>query len=258
VSSIALGLVVAVVVAYLLAPILVVAASSLTSKGYLQFPPQGLSLRWYTKIADDRDFIDAFLTSLELALATAIVALLTAVPAALAINRQPNAVTRSIEQLFLSPLVLPAVVFGVAFLVVLTSAGYAGTFQGALLAHVILTTPFVMRSVLTGLGHLDPRLAEASQSLGAGPLRTFLRVTLPSIRTSVLTGAIFAFIISFDEAVVTLFLVGPNFHTLPVAIFTYVQYSNDPTVAALSTVLVLLSGGLLLLLSRLTDVRDHA
>jgi putative spermidine/putrescine transport system permease protein len=244
------------IVLFILAPLIVVFASSLTNSGYLSFPPQGLSTRWYSAIPDNPKFIDSFVTSLELAVACVSVSVLVGVPAAYAIVRYPSRVTSVLEQVFLSPLMLPAVVFGLGFLFVLSAAGWRGTFLGALLAHVIIASPFVIRSTLPGLRDMDSRLEEASRSLGAGPLRTFFRVILPSILGSVIAGAVFAFIISFDEAVVTLFLVGPNFETLPVTIFTYVQYSNDPTVAAVSSVLVVFGVAVVAAVMRLTGGRD--
>jgi putative spermidine/putrescine transport system permease protein len=162
----------------------------------------------------------------------------------------PGRFTAALEQIFLSPLLLPAAVLGLGLLQVLSLSGWRGYFLGGLLAHVIVASPFVVRACLSGLRQLDPKIVEASQSLGAGSVRTFLRVVVPSITPSIASGAIFAFVISFDEAVVTLFLVGPNFETLPVNIFTYVQYSNDPSVAAISTIILVICAVLVGLLNK--------
>jgi len=250
------SLVVCAILAYLLAPVVVVILSSFTSTGYLLFPPKGFSLAWYVNIGRNAEFISGFTTSAALAGCAVGLACLIGVPAAIALTRSRNRFIRVLEQVLLSPIVLPAVVFGVAYLAVLQPAGLLGTFRGALLAHVVLTTPFVIRSVGTGLADMNPSYEEAAGSLGAGPLRTFFWVTMPLIRSSVLAGAIFAFIISFDEAVVTLFLVGAHFTTLPVRIFTYIQYSDDPTIAALSTILIGISLLSMLALSRLVTIEN--
>jgi putative spermidine/putrescine transport system permease protein len=118
--------------------------------------------------------------------------------------------------------------------------GIAATFSGLVAAHVLLTSPFVLRLVMASLAEFDRTLEEAARNLGAGVLRTFMRVTLPLIRPGVIAGALFAFILSFDELVVTLFLAGPGRQTLPIRIFTYVEYSSDPSISAISTMLIIL------------------
>ncbi|MGH7069798.1 MAG: ABC transporter permease [Acetobacteraceae bacterium] len=254
IPTLLVGLVVALAVIYLVAPIIVVVMTSFTSTGYLAFPPHGFSLRWYGNIGRSQEFINGFLTSVALASCAVSIVCAIGIPAAIGLYRSPGMFSRALGQLFLSPLVLPAVVFGVGYLVALHRAGYFGTFAGALLAHCVLTTPFVVRSVGAGLAEIDPAYEDAAQSLGASPLRGFFRVTLPLMRSSIIVGAIFAFIISFDETVVTLFLVGPHFNTLPVRIFTYIQYSDDPTIAAISTALVLMSILILFVVSRVTAI----
>jgi putative spermidine/putrescine transport system permease protein len=248
---------VALVVAFILAPLLVVIASSLTTTGYLAFPPEGLTLKWYPAILDNPTFTSSFITSIELAACVVAVSVPAGVLASYAINRSRSRTAHVLEQVFLSPLMLPAVVFGLGLLFVLSASGWRGSFLGGLLAHVIVASPFVIRASLAGFRAMDPQLEEASRSLGAGPIRTFFTVTLPTVAGSVASGAIFAFVISFDEAVVTLFLIGPDFETLPVTIFTYVQYSNDPTVAAVSAVLVVASALLVGTVMRLTGGSDE-
>lgn len=246
---------IALISVFILAPLVVVAASAVTSTGYLTFPPQGFSLEWFGRAFENRAFLEGLTTSLWLGAAATVICVVTGTLAAYAIVRVPGRLTAALEQIFLSPLLLPGVVLGLGLLLVLSASGWRGYFEGGLLAHVVVASPFVIRSVLTGLRQLDPRAIEASQSLGAGPVRTFVRVVLPSIGGSIVSGAIFAFVISFDEAVVTLFLVGPNFETLPVTIFTYVQYSNDPSVAAISTVIIIFCALLVGVMNRFSGGR---
>lgn len=255
-SAVALWVFVALVVAFILAPLVVVVASSLTTTGYLTFPPQGITFKWYPAILDNPKFMESFVTSMKLAVCAVAVSVSTGVLASYAINRYRSRTASALEQVFLSPLMLPAVVFGLGLLFLLSASGWRGSFMGGLLAHVIVASPFVVRASLAGFRAMDPRLEEASRSLGAGPVRTFFTVTLPTVAGSVASGAIFAFVISFDEAVVTLFLIGPDFETLPVTIFTYVQYSNDPTVAAVSAVLVVFCALLVGAVMRVTGDRD--
>ncbi len=238
IGSVVFWLVIAVIVAFILAPLVVVAASSVTATGYVTFPPQGFSVEWYAKAAQDTTFVDSLLVSLRLGTLTTLISVIAGVLAAYGITRSTGALGAFFEQVFLSPILLPGVVLGLGILFTLSASGWRGTFEGGVLAHVIVASPFVTRAVLAGLRQLDPALEEAALSLGSSPVRTFLGIVVPSIRGSIIGGAVFAFVISFDEAVVTLFLTGPSFSTLPVTIFTYVQYSNDPIIAAVSTVIV--------------------
>jgi putative spermidine/putrescine transport system permease protein len=144
----------------------------------------------------------------------------------------------AISAFMLSPILFPTIVLGLALLVFYSRVGLSGSFTGLVIAHSVLTTPFVIRLVMASLAEFDPAVEEASRNLGAGWWRTFLQVTLPLIRPGVLAGAVFAFIISFDELVVTLFLAGPDMTTLPVRIYTYVEFSSDPTISAISTMLI--------------------
>jgi putative spermidine/putrescine transport system permease protein len=138
----------------------------------------------------------------------------------------------------LSPIMFPAIVLGLALLVFYSQIGLAGTFTGLVIAHSLVTTPFVIRLVMASLAEFDPAVEEAARNLGAGWWRTFFQVTLPLIRPGVLAGTVFAFILSFDELVITLVLAGPGMATLPVRIYTFVEYSSAPTISAISTTLI--------------------
>lgn len=252
-STVLLWCVSTFIVLFIIAPLIVVVMSSFTAKGYLNFPPEGFSLKWYAEAFRNDSFTSSLATSLLLGVATTVICIASGVPAAFGISRIGGRVGFALEQIFLSPLTLPAVILGLGALFVVTSFGYNGTFWGGLLAHVIIASPFVVRSVLAGLQSLNQRMEDAARSLGAGPVRTFFDVVLPTIKGSIISGAIFAFVISFDEAVVTLFLTSAQFETLPVTIFSYVQYSNDPSVAAISSVLVLISVAIVFLSTKFAD-----
>jgi putative spermidine/putrescine transport system permease protein len=233
-----LALVNALIVLFLLAPIVVVVATAFTTANYPVFPPEGFTLHWFERFLGMSEFTDAIRLSTALALASTAVSMVLGTFAALALVRWRIPGRTAISALMLSPILFPAIVLGLALLVFYHRIGLAGSFVGLVTAHSLLTTPFVIRLVSASLADFDPAVEEAARNLGAGWWRTFLQVTLPLIRPGVLAGALFAFIISFDELVITLFLAGPGLETLPIRIFTYVEYSSDPTISAISTALI--------------------
>lgn len=229
----------ALILLYLLAPIIVVIATAFTTTAYPVFPPQGFTLKWFYHFLGMSEFTDAVQRSALLALTSTIVASLLGTFSALALDRYRFKGRDAISAFMLSPILFPTIVLGLALLVFFSQIGLSGSFIGLVIAHSLLTTPFVIRLVMASLAEFDPAVEEAARNLGAGWWRTFLQVTLPLIRPGVLAGAVFAFIISFDELVVTLFLAGPDMTTLPVRIYTYVEFSSTPTISAISTTLIL-------------------
>ncbi len=223
---------------YLLAPVIVVVATAFTTTAYPVFPPQGFTLQWFEKFLSMTEFTDAVQRSAMLATASTLVATALGTFSALALARYRFRGREAISAFMLSPILFPTIVLGLALLVFYSYIGLQGSFLGLVAAHSVLTTPFVIRLVMASLTEFDPAVEEAARNLGAGWWRTFLQVTLPLIRPGVLAGAVFAFIISFDELVVTLFLAGPDMTTLPVRIYTFVEFSSEPTISAISTLLI--------------------
>jgi putative spermidine/putrescine transport system permease protein len=236
----AFGALVGVILLFLVAPIIVVVATAFGTSPYPVFPPSGFTLKWFTKVLTTRDVLDATRLSALLGACTAVLATTIGTLSALALVRFRISARPLVSSLLLSPIIFPAIVLGLALLVFYHRVGLAATFSGLVAAHVLLTTPFELRLVMASLAEFDPTIEEAARNLGAGALRTFLQVTLPLIRPGVIAGALFAFILSFDELVVTLFLAGPGRQTLPIRIFTYVEYSSDPSISAISTLLIVL------------------
>jgi len=222
-----------VIISLLLLPIVVVIAGSFTAGNSIGFPPVGLSLRWYEAFLADPGFIASAWISFK----GAVLATLLGTAAALALRR-PFPGRRAVETFLIMPLGIPAVVLGLSFLVLYTQLGFGGTISGLVAGHVVFTTPFVLRLVMSSLTGSNPNLARAAAGLGASPARVLWHITLPGIRASVIGGAVFATILSFDEVVISLFLSGPDAITLPVRIFTYVDQSPGPVVLAAGTVLV--------------------
>ncbi|MEO5784653.1 MAG: ABC transporter permease [Casimicrobiaceae bacterium] len=228
----------AVIIVYLLAPILVVVATAFTTTAYPVFPPEGFTFRWFEKFLASREFVESIKVSALLATSSTFVAAILGTSSAIALTRFRIPGKALISALLLSPILFPTIVLGLALLVFSTRIGLSGTFLNLVCAHVVLITPFVIRMVMVSLARFDPAIEEAARNLGAGRWRTFFLITLPLIRPGVLAGSVFAFILSFDELVVTLFLTAPGLQTLPIRIYTYVEYSSDPTISAISTALI--------------------
>jgi putative spermidine/putrescine transport system permease protein len=236
-----LALISLLALAYLLLPVAVIVGSALGETSYLSFPPHGLTLRWFGAALADPRYARAFLTSLWIAGATAALALLTGLPAAYALARLEFPGRRSIETAIMMPLVLPALVLAIGLTILCSRIGFTAGGPRLVLAHLVLCAPYVVRVALPVLQRLDPSLEEAAQNLGAGPVSAFLLVTLPAIRPGAIAAATLAFIISFDEIDLAIFLSDPRAPTLPVTIYSAVQLGIDPVVAAVSALLVLLA-----------------
>ena len=225
--------------AFLLLPILSVVYVSFSAVPYFAFPPHGFSLQWYRALLQNQGLIDAFLRSIYISVIVVIVGSLLSVPAALGLARARGRWVESLVTFFLGPLLLPELVLGLGLLQLYSLLGWVDTLQGVVIAQTVVVIPFMMRSLLVSTRALDPHLGEVSRLLGAGPLTTFLRVTLPLIRPGILAASVFSFIVAFNQFTVTLFLVSFHEVTLPIAIFNFINNQNNPTAAAISVVTVL-------------------
>jgi putative spermidine/putrescine transport system permease protein len=223
---------------YLLAPIIVVVTTAFGTSAYPLFPPKGFTLAWFLKFWENSELRHALQISAELSATSTVLATIIGTLSALSLVRYPVPGKRIISAILLAPILFPVIVLALALLVAFQRVGLTQTFTGLVAGHTLLITPFVIRLVMASLAEFDPSLEEAAQNLGAGWWRTFFLVTLPLMRPGVLAGALFAFIVSFDELVVALMLSGPDLQTLPIRIFNYIQYSSDPTIAAISTSLI--------------------
>jgi putative spermidine/putrescine transport system permease protein len=246
------------VYALLLFPLLVVVAISFTSGAGVDFPPPGLSLRWFDYIAHRPEFVSGTVNSLILALVATILALVLGILASLGMVRYRFPGKSTLEALFLAPLIVPSLIIGVSLLYFFSLIGFTDSFQRLVLAHLILTVPYTIRSVSATLYGLDPSYEEVSRVMGAGNWRTFRRVLLPMLRPGIVVAALFAFIVSFDNFNASIFLISGNTVTLPVRIFTYLGFQFDPSIAAISTVLLIGTVAVLVIAERtigLTRVR---
>ncbi|MFC7517546.1 ABC transporter permease [Herbaspirillum sp. GCM10030257] len=224
---------------FIVAPLVVVVAVSFTDKGYISLPTDGLSLRWFRAILGAGDIMNALWVSLWLGLASATVAVMLAVPGALALTRYQFPGRGALMGFFLSPLMIPHVVLGVAFLRFFTTAGVTGSFFWLAMTHVVVILPYALRLTLSAATGLDRDAERAALSLGASRFTAFRRVVLPLILPGVTGGWLLAFIQSFDELTMTLFVATPGTTTLPVAMYNQIAQSIDPLVASVSTVLII-------------------
>jgi len=240
-----------IIVAFMLAPIIVVCLVAFTPEGYLSLPSREFSLRWFRAIARYPEFVSAFWTSLWLGALSSALALLVAVPAALAIARYRFRGRDVLAGLFLSPLMIPHVVLGVAFLRFFTQIGLGGGFAGLLLAHLVIVCPFALRLTLASATGMDRAIEQAAISLGASDWAVFRRITLPLIAPGMVSGWALAFIQSFDEVTMTVFVAAPGIETLPVRMFLHIQDNIDPLVTSVSACVIAVTVVGLICLDRL-------
>jgi putative spermidine/putrescine transport system permease protein len=238
----------------IIVPILIVVVAAFSPNDYFEFPPPGLSLRWFVEFFRLENMRNAFALSLELALLAATLSTLLGTLAALYLARRRGAAAALLQSLFLAPLVFPTLILGVALLLMYKTIGMP-VFPGLLLAHCIVGMPYGFRTVLASAQALDPALEEAGGSLGAGPLQTLFQLTLPLIWPGVLSGWLFAFIVSFGELNTALFLTGPGITTLPIEIFSYLQFQGSQLViAAASSVQIALIVILVAVIERVVGI----
>ncbi|WP_053353831.1 ABC transporter permease [Leucobacter musarum] len=248
-------IVVTIVYLFLLAPIIAVVLISFNDSKSLAIEIGAPSFQWYESILQNTDLMDGARVSLVTAVVTAVVVLVLGVPVALAIARYEFPGKAAVSGFFLSPLLVPGVVLGLGLLLVFQPVGLVGTYPGIVLAHFGVTVPYVIRTTLSSLVTSDMRCEEAARVHGANSFTTFRRVTLPIIAPGILAGGVMAFIISFDEAVISLFVAGSGHTTLPVEMFRYLQYRSDPGLAALSVILIALSVVIVLVIERAVGLR---
>jgi len=223
---------------FIVAPLVAVVYVSLSPVSYFVFPPRGLSLQWYARILEHPVFLTSFVRSLSVGVLVVVVCAVLCIPAALVLHRHDFRGKGAVEFLMLSPLVFPTLIFALAILYFFHRIGLHDTFFGLVVSHTIVSMPYFLRSVFVSVHALDPSLEEASEVLGATPWQTFRNVTLPRLLPGILAGSIFAFIVAFDQFTVALFVSGAEQVTLPIAIYNYLYHSSDPTVAAISTFLI--------------------
>jgi len=237
-------------------PLILTLYLSVFDEKLILFPPRGYTLDWYPAILPN--FGSAILTSLELGVASVIGSLLLGVPAGIGLARHRFRGRGIVATLLLAPLTVPGIALGLAIYVALVAvdeqlgSAVTGSMVGLVLAHIMITTPWVVRLCLASLTNHDRAAEEAAASLGANPLTVIWRVTLPAMRAGIIAATLFAFVISFENLELALFLTSPGVTTLPVAVLQYLEYHIDPLVSAVAVAQIVAVAVLLLVLDRFT------
>jgi len=253
-----LWLVGSVVLVYLIVPNLVIIPMSFSSAPHFQFPPPGLSLRWYEAFFTDARWIDSLFVSVRVALLTTLLSVLLGTSAAFGIARGRLPLPMAIRSLLLAPLVTPYVITAAGLYVLYVRLRLIDSELGLALAHTLLGIPVVMIAVSAAMRDARRELEQAAMSLGATPRQTFFKVTVPLVRPGILTGALFAFITSFDEVIIAVFVSGVRSKTLPMKMWDGVRTEISPVLTAVSTILIALSLGALIVIEILRRQRRRA
>jgi putative spermidine/putrescine transport system permease protein len=239
---------------FLIVPTVIVLITSLTASESLKFPPPGLSLRWYYALLDADQMQRAAWNSLVIAFWTTLISVGLGAAASIAIARSRAKWVRACDILFMSPLLLPALAFGFAALVYINKLGFSPNIPLLVLGHVVVCVPFVLRTTVAALSQLDSALLDASQSLGGSPWMTFRRVTLPLIAPGLGSGAFLAFMASFDNVPVSLFLADERTEVLPIHLWQQIDTNLDVRTAAASGLIVLFTLALMLIAERMAGL----
>jgi putative spermidine/putrescine transport system permease protein len=240
---------------FVLAPLAVIVAMSVSGTAFATFPPRGFSLMWYGRVLADADFRSSLAFSALLATAATLGALALGLPAAYAVTRFALPGREVVRMVLLSPLIFPVLVIGVALLRFFSDLNFNSAPVNLLIAHVLVTTPYVVRTVTASLMLADASLEEAARTLGAGRWRTFRRITIPQIAPGLAAGALFAFMVSFDNYPVSMWLADAQNVPMPMLIYRLVGSVFTPAVPAISTLMILIAFGVVLAMERLVGLR---
>jgi putative spermidine/putrescine transport system permease protein len=249
---------VAVTALFLLAPLVVIVGVSVSQSQFIAFPPDGFSLRWYRAVLASDAYVGAAWISLRVAILVTLSACLIGGAAAIALHRRKLPYTDAMATFFLSPLVLPTIIYAIGMLMLWSALFGPVSIFTLWISHTVIALPFVVRTTLAVLAESDPFLEEAAQTMGAGRLQRLWLVVLPQCLPGLMAGGFFAFNISFDEAVLSLFLRRPDITTLPVQIYGQLEFSPDPSVAAVSSIMIALTIGLILIIDRMLGIQKFA
>ena len=239
-------------IAYILAPLVVLDVASFSQESVLSIPPKAYSLQWYEAFFTNKGLMSAFKNSLLLALSSAFCALILGSVTAYAVDRSPK--RDFMLSFFVSPLTIPAIITGLAMLQIYSALGVDRNFLVLLSGHVVITTPYVVRTVAASLYRFNITLEEAAQTLGASKVVTFLKITLPILKPSLISSGCFAFISSFGNMSVSMFLTTARYTTLPIRVYGYAENSPDPTIAAISTVILLFTIVMMMVIEKTTGI----
>lgn len=250
-GSIALQVFTGLVLVFLALPNLIVVPISFNPTTIIEFPPRGFTLHWYKRYLELPGWVDATYTSFLTGLLTAVVAVTLGTLGAYGLTRGRFAGKRIVKSCILMPLIVPSLVLAIALYKLLIQIGLVGTITGFVIAHSVLAIPFVITVMTAAFRGIDPAIENAARSLGAGRIVTLWRVTLPLVMPGLLSASLLAFLVSFDELIIALFLSDPFVSTLPKKLWDGIRLEVDPTLAAVSTILIGISLAILVLIASL-------
>jgi putative spermidine/putrescine transport system permease protein len=240
----------AFVYSFLLFPMLIISIAGFSKESYLKFPPGGFSFQWVENIFKVEMFMKTFKISLQIAVLGTALAFIVGMPAAYVLSRYDFKGKGFFKGLFMSPVLIPGIVFGFALLKLLIIQLGLSTYPSLLLGHTILVLPYIIRVISSSLDNLDYSIEECAISLGANPVKAFGIVVLPNITSGVIAAFIMAFINSFNNVPISVFLTGPGVSTLPIQMMSYVEYYYDPTIAALAVILMVMTAVLMFIVEK--------
>jgi putative spermidine/putrescine transport system permease protein len=236
----------ALVIVFLVAPLMILVPMSFNDSSLLTFPPDRWSLRWYARYFTDRAWIDATILSVQAGIVVAVVSVVLGTLAALGLTRGRFAGRAVLQALVLSPLIVPVIIVAVGLYYLFSFFRLNGTFFALVVAHTVLTFPYATVVITASLEQFDVRLERVAMSLGASPFTALVRVTLPIISPGLVVAGLFAFLISFDEVVLAVFVTGPQTATLPRKMWEGIRFEINPTITAVSTLLIVCSTAVML------------
>ncbi|BFT75081.1 MULTISPECIES: ABC transporter permease [Paenibacillus] len=236
---------------FLLGPLVIIAFASFEPGSVLKFPPTGFSLKWYRNIWEVKMFMTTAGTSIIVSLIGNLFALLLGIPAAYALSRFTFKGKEALNAVFISPVLIPGIVLGFTMLRYLIVTYNLPIYAALLIGHTVIMLPFIIRVVASSLSNFDFAVEEAALSLGAGRLKTFFKVVLPNIKSGIIAAVLIAFLESFNNVDISVFMTGPGISTLPIQMLTYVENHFDPTIAAISVLLMILTAVLMFIIERL-------
>lgn len=231
----------ALIFIFLLAPLVVVIGTSVSTSRFVSFPPDGFTMKWYMEALTNVDFLKSILLSLKISAVSVVCSCILGVMVSLYFWKKPGKISDTFETVFLSPIVIPTVISAVAFLQYFSIFSSISGFWKLVLAYITIEIPYVIRSVTASLSGLDVSFEEASLVLGAAPLKTLFRVTLPCIKGGIVAGAIFSFVVAFDEAVIVMFVRNSRTITYPLRLYSYIMESYTPLISAVASVFIIIS-----------------
>lgn len=235
---------------FLILPVFVIAISAFSPSEYPEFPPKEFSLKWFSAIFTNPQWMDSLWISILLLFIVTPITVIMGTMASYALARLQFKGKGLIQSFVLSPLMIPQIVLGIALLYLFTMMGINGSITGLVIGHIIISFPYVVRTVSVSVSNLDPRLELASMNLGATPLQTFFKVTLPLIKPGIIAGAVFAAVTSFGEISISLFVTSPTTITVPVRTFGYIEQTFDPSINAISVIFIVISVVALLIIEK--------